>query len=70
MHLKLQSYKVWLRYRTQQTEFFVILDYFLPLYPTNNPENENFRKMKKKTPGDIILLHQCINNQNHMMYGS
>ena len=28
--------------------FFVILDYFLPLYPTNNPKNQNFEKIKKK----------------------
>ena len=33
--------------------FFVILGYFLPFYPTNNPENQNFEK-KKKAPGDII----------------
>ena len=26
---------------------FVILDYFLPFYPPNNPENQNFEKMKK-----------------------
>ena len=38
--------------------FFVILDYFLPFYPTNNPKNWNFEKMKKP-PGDIIILHKC-----------
>ena len=38
--------------------FFVILDYFLPFYPTNNPKNRNFEKMKKP-PGDIIILHKC-----------
>ena len=27
--------------------FFFILDYFLPFYPPNNPENQNFEKMKK-----------------------
>ena len=26
----------------------------LPLSPTNNPENQNFEKMKK-TPGDIVI---------------
>ena len=31
--------------------FFVILDCFLPFYPTNNP-----KKMKKKS-GDITSLH-------------
>ena len=67
---KWQSYDVWfLRYGVQQTEFFVILDHFLPFYPPNNPKNQNFEKMKK-TPGDIIILHMCIINENHMMYGS
>ena len=35
--------------------FFAILGYFLPFYPLNNPEN--FEKMKK-TPIDIIILHE------------
>ena len=50
------------------TEYFLILDYFLPFYPPNNPENQNFEKMKKM-PGDIIL-HMCTIHENHMMYGS
>ena len=37
---------------------FVILGHFLPFYPTNNPKNQNFEKMKKN-PGDIIILHLC-----------
>ena len=32
----------------QQTEFFAILDHFLPFYPPNDPKNQNFEKMKKK----------------------
>ena len=67
---KWQSYDLWfLRYGVQWTEFFVILDHFLPFYPPNNPKNQNFEKMKK-TPGDIIILHMCTINDNHMMYGS
>ena len=27
-------------------------------------------KKMKKTPGDIIILHMCTINDNHMMYGS
>ena len=66
---KWQSYNVWfLRYGVQRTEFFVILDRFLPLYPPNNPKNQNFENMKKN-PGDIIILHLCTINDNHMMYG-
>ena len=67
MYLKWQSYDVWfLKYRAWWTEFFVILDHFLPIYPPNNPKIQNFEKMKKK-PGDIIL-HKCTTND--MMYGS
>ena len=42
---------------------------FLPFYPTNNPKSQNFQKLKK-TLGDIINLHKCTINDNHMMYGS
>ena len=67
---KSRSYDVRsLRYIAQQKEFFVILGHFLPIYPTNNLKNQNFEKMKK-TPGDIIILHICTINENHMMYGS
>ena len=50
LHHKWQSYDVWfLRYGVQQTEFFVILDWFLPFYPPKDPENLNFENMKKNT---------------------
>ena len=39
---------------------------FLPLCPTNNSENQNLEKMKKTT-GNIILLHMCSINEDHMM---
>ena len=43
-----QSYDVWfLRYGAWLTQLFIILDHFLHLYPPNNPENQNFEKMKK-----------------------
>ena len=29
------------------TDFFVILNNFLPFYAPNNPENQNFEKMKR-----------------------
>ena len=52
-----QSYdERFLRYGVQQTEFFVILDQFLSLYPPDNLKNENVEKMKTK-PGDFIILH-------------
>ena len=66
---KSQSYDVrFLRNGMQQREFFVILDHILPFYPSMDPENKNFEKMKK-TPEDIIL-QMCTINYSHMMYGS
>ena len=35
--------------QAQQNESFVVLGYFLPFYPINNPKNKNFEKMKKNT---------------------
>ena len=65
VHHKWQSYDVWfLRYGARQTEFFVILDRFLPFYPPNDPENKNFEKTKK-APGHIIL-QKCTKNHDHI----
>ena len=35
-----------------------------------NPKNQNFEEKKKKPPGDIIILHMCTININHMMNSS
>ena len=48
---------------------FFILDHLLPFYLPNNPEKQNFEKMKK-TPGDIIILHNYTKNHDHMLYFS
>ena len=65
------SHDVWFQtYGAWQTEFFVILGRFLPFYPPSNPKNQNFEKMKKKPPADIIILHRCTINNNHMVNGS
>ena len=50
-------------------KIFSHLDHVLPFYPPNNPENQNFEKMKK-VPGDIIISQKCTINDNHMMYDS
>ena len=42
VHQMEKAYVWFLRYMT-----FGILSYFLPFYPPNNPENQNFEKMKK-----------------------
>ena len=50
---------------------FVIFGLFLPFYPTNNPKNKIFEKMKKKkTPRDIIILLKCSKNHDHMLHCS
>ena len=59
-------YGSWDTKRDRNT-FFVILDYILPFYPPNKSKNQNFEKMKK-TPKDIIILHICAINDNHIMY--
>ena len=62
---KWQSYDVWfLRYEVWRTEFFVILDRFLPFYPPP-PSPLTIQKS-----GDIVILHMCTKNDNHIMYGS
>ena len=50
---------------------FVILGHFLPFNPPtpspNNPENKNFKKMKK-TSGDVTILSLCNKKHDQMMY--
>ena len=55
---KWQSYNVWfLRYGAQQTEFFLILEHFLPFYPTNNPKKQNFEKIKRL---EILSFYKIV----------
>ena len=49
--------------------FFSFFDHFMHFYPSNNPQNQNFEKMKK-LPVDSIILHICTINEIHMMYVS
>ena len=66
---KWRSYDIWLlKYKVQQTEIVVILGHFLPFQTPDNLEKKNFKF--KKIPGDIIILHICTINKNHLMYGS
>ena len=70
MFHKCRSYDVWfLRYKARRTEFFGIFGHFLPFNLPNNLKNHSFEKMKKAA-GDIIILHLCTINDNHMIYGS
>ena len=68
---KLLFIKKKLHYRTNKNKKcknlnVVILDYLPP------PTTRKIKILKKweKTPEDIIILHKCIINDSHMMYGS
>ena len=67
MYDKWRSYDIcFLKYKARQTDFFINLGHTLPFYSPDDPENQNFEKI----PGGVIILHMCILNYNHMMYGS
>ena len=70
LHMYTKSYDIqFLRYRVRWTEFFFYFGPFFALSSPNNPENQTFEKTKK-TAGDILILHMCTINDDHMMYGS
>ena len=54
-----------LRYRAWQSE----ASNFGSFYPLKNHKNQKFSK-NKKIPRDIIILHMCTKNHNHMVYSS
>ena len=68
MYQKPQSYEVytvpeiWI-----ETIFFVIFGPFFALSPPNNPEKENYEKMKKASR-DAIILNSCNKKHNQIMY--
>ena len=43
---------------------------FCPFIPLTKQKIKILKKWKKKTPGDIIILHLSTTNDNHIMYGS
>ena len=62
-----------LRYGVRQNflSFWAIFCPFIPSPPPsphNNPENQNFEKMKKKASGHVITLNLRNKKHNHMMY--
>ena len=67
MYQKPQSYKVqFLRYGVRQ--FFCHFGAFFAFYLLpNNPENQNFEKMKKAS-GYVIISNLCNKNHNQMIY--
>ena len=53
------------------TDVIVIFHFGLhfSLLPPNSAKNEGFKKMKKMS-GEIIILHKCTKDHNHMLYCS
>ena len=63
VHQKSWSHAIlFLRY-----SLFFILGYFLCFYTPSDTINYFFKKMKKK---NVIILHNCTKNYDHMMYSS
>ena len=63
VYCKWQLYDVWfLRYVAWQTQYFVILDHFLPFYPLKNPKNHNFDNIKKMLKSSFYMCtkNPCI----------
>ena len=44
----------------------VIVIFHFGLFFALLPKNQNFKKMKK-TPGDIMILHMCTKNHDHIL---
>ena len=53
--------------RKKYLSFWVIFYLFIPL---TNQKTKILKKWRKKTTGNIIILHLSTMNDNHMMYGS
>ena len=60
VYQKPQSYEVWfLRYRVRQTNMLSFWAIFCPLTP-----------LITRRTGDVIIIHMCTKNHDHMMYAS
>ena len=55
--------------RSDTQKFLSFCVIFCPFSPLT-PWKIKILKLKKKTPGDIIILQICTINDNHMMYDS
>ena len=65
-----ENHDVWfLRYGGRKKEFFLIFGPFFAFLLPLTTWKIKILKNKKKL-GDIIVLHRCTINENHMMYGS
>ena len=67
-------------YHKQQSDIVIAIFHFalfILLLPADNPKNQTFEKNEKKTKQkknnkteEVILLHKCTKNHNHMLHCS
>ena len=63
-HMRYSSWDTeWDKFFCHFGPFFAL---YLPLHP-NNPENQNFEKIRKAS-GDVIILNWCNKKHDRMMY--
>ena len=60
---------MFLRYARDRCNCYFSFCYFLHFYLPNSPKSQNLKKMKKR-PEDIIILHKCTKNYDHLLYCS
>ena len=57
--------------KSAKESFLSFWTIFCPLTLLTTQKIRILKKLKKKKmPGDIIILHLCTTDYNHMMYGS
>ena len=66
--MKIIGYMVPRNIRCNRQKFLSFWSIFSPFSPLKNWKIKIWKL--KKTPGDIIILHICTINDNHMMYSS
>ena len=58
---------VWFLSHSVWDRIFCHFGPFFSFYSPNNPQYQNFEKVKKPS-GDVIILHMCTKNHDHIIY--
>ena len=70
LHMCTENHNIWCMVPEIPSETDIIFCHFGPFFCPFTPLTLLILKKMKKPPGDIITLHMCTINDNHMMYGS
>ena len=70
LHMCTENHNIWCMVPEIPSETDIIFCHFGPFFCPFTPIALLILKKMKKPPGDIIILHICTINDNHMMYGS